>query len=418
MSKIIVQGGRKLFGEIDISAAKNSYLPILAATVLCEEEINLHNYPYYSDTESMCHILTSLGAKITKSGGELIVDPSSLFSFNIESELAKKVRSSIFMLGALLGRFKKAKVAYPGGCEIGARPIDIHLAGFRKLGVKVEEKHGYIYCDASNMHSAKLFLEFPSVGATESLMMASVLLDGETHIINAAQEPEIVDLQDFLNAMGADVRGAGSGEIVIRGVKKLHGASFTPIADRIIGGTYLIATAMCGGDVLLKGVKAQHLQALIDKLDKSACLIQAKNDKIRVTSDGKPIAAGKMETSVYPGLPTDLQAQLLALASISEGSTMIVENVFECRFKHVPELVKMGADVHVRDRVAFVRGVKELYGADVSGMDLRGTASLILAGLVAKGYTTVSNIHHVDRGYCHIEEELASLGADIKRTND
>ncbi len=418
MTKFIIQGGRKLSGELQVTAAKNSYLPILAACLLCEEKIELHNYPYYSDTESMCEIITSLGGRIEKEGSVLTVDPSSLFSWKIESELASKVRSSIFTLGALLGRFKKAHVAYPGGCEIGARPIDIHLAGFRKLGVRVEEKHGYIYCNAEKMHPASIMLDFPSVGATESLIMASVNLEGQTRILNAAREPEIVDLQDFLNAMGADVRGAGSSEIIINGVKKLRGCSFTPIADRIIAGTYIIATAMCGGDVLLNGAKAEHLRALIDKIDKSACMIEVKNDKIRVKSDARPIAVGKLETSVYPGLPTDLQAQLLALATISEGSSMIVENVFESRFKHVPELIKMGADVHVKDRVAFVRGVKHLYGASVSGMDLRGTASLVLAGLVADGYTMISNVHHIDRGYKNIEIELSKLGADIKRIDD
>ncbi len=418
MSKLLIHGGNKLFGEIAITAAKNSYLPILAACVLCEEQIVLHNYPNYTDTQSMCKILSSLGANIDFCDGDLIIDPSSLFSWGIESDLACQVRSSIFMLGALLGRFKKARVAYPGGCEIGARPIDIHLSGFKKLGVKVEEKHGYIYCNAEKMHSGTVLLEFPSVGATESLMMASVLLNGETRLLNAAKEPEIVDLQNFLVKLGAKVRGAGSGEIIIEGVKKLHGCEFTPIADRIIAGTYMIGTAMCGGNVLLKGVNPEHLRALIDKLDKTACVIEAKNDKIRVTSDGKPIALGKVETSVYPGLPTDLQAQILALSSISEGSSMIIENVFESRFKHVPELIKMGADVHVKDRVAFVRGVPHLYGASVCGMELRGTASLILAGLVAEGYTTVSNIRHVDRGYKNIELELASLGADIKRIDD
>ena len=418
MSKFLINGGKKLFGDLHITAAKNAYLPILAACVLCEDKITLHNYPYYSDTESMCKILSSLGALISCENGDLTVDASSLFSWGIKSELASQVRSSIFMLGALLGRFKKARVAYPGGCEIGARPIDIHLAGFRKLGVVVEEKHGFIQCDASNMHSGRILLEFPSVGATESLMMASVLTNGVTHILNAAKEPEIVDLQNFLVKMGAKIWGAGTGEIIVEGVKKLKGCEYDPIKDRIIAGTYLIATAMCGGDVTLYGVKPDHLGALIDKLDKTACNIEAKSDKIRVKASEKPIALGKIETSVYPGLPTDLQAQILALSAISEGSSMICENVFESRFKHVPELVKMGADVHVKDRVAFVRGVKRLYGASVTGMELRGTASLILAGLVAEGYTTVSGAKHIDRGYASIEKELASLGADIKRVED
>ncbi len=418
MAKFLIRGGRKLFGELNVTAAKNAYLPILAACVLCDNKIVLHNYPYYSDTESMCKILECLGAKITKCDCDLIVDPSTIASWNIESELASQVRSSIFMLGPILGRFKKARVAYPGGCEIGARPIDIHLAGFRKLGVKVSERHGYIYCDASKMSAGQIVLDFPSVGATESLMMASVFLKGETQILNPAREPEIVDLQNFLVKLGAKVYGAGTGKIIIRGVERLTGCDYDPIKDRIVAGTYIIATAMCGGDVTLKGVKAEHLASLIDKLDKTACKICVKGDKIRVQADGKPLSLGKIETSVYPGLPTDLQAQILALQTISKGSSMICENVFESRFKHVPELVKMGADVHIKDRVAFVRGVDKLYGASVSGMELRGTASLILAGLVAEGYTTVAGSKHIDRGYRHIEKELSVLGADIERVED
>ena len=418
MSKFLIHGGRKLFGELQISAAKNAYLPILAACVLCDGKVELHNYPYYSDTESMCKILSKLGAKLKISDGVLCVDGSSIFSHSIESELASLVRSSIFMLGALLGRFKKAKVAYPGGCEIGARPIDIHLESFRKLGVEVSERHGYIHCDASKMHSGRVVLEFPSVGATESLMMASVLSKGETKILNAAKEPEIVDLQNFLNKMGAKVSGAGSDEVKIEGVKTLNSCSFTPIKDRIIAGTYIIATAMCGGDVTICGAKPEHLASLIDKLDKTACLIEAKDDKIRVQASGRPLSLGKIETSVYPGLPTDLQAQILALQTISEGSSIICENVFESRFKHVPELIKMGANVAIKDRVAFVRGVPKLYGAAVTGLELRGTAALVLAGLVAEGYTTVSGARHIDRGYHKIEDELSSLGADIQRVED
>ncbi len=418
MSKLLIRGGHKLCGEINITAAKNSYLPILASCVLCEDEIVLHNYPCYLDTKNMCEILSSLGAKIKETDHSLTIDPASINSFSIESALAGQVRSSIFMLGPLLGRFKKAKVAYPGGCEIGARPIDIHLSGFRKLGVDIEERHGYIYCDAKNIHPATLLLEFPSVGATESLMMASVLLKGETKIYNAAREPEIVDLQKFLNSLGANIRGAGSGEIVIEGVEKLSGGEFTPIGDRIVAGTFMIATAMCGGNVLLKGVKPEHLQAIIDKLDKTACTITIKNDKIKVQSDGHPLSLGKIETAVYPGLPTDLQAQLMALSCVCDGSTMIVENVFESRFKHVPELIKMGASVHIKDRVALVKGVKHLYGAPVTGMELRGTASLVLAGLVAEGYTTVEGIKHLDRGYNNFENDLQSLGGDIKRIDD
>ena len=415
MSKLLINGGNKLFGEIEVSSAKNSYLTILAGSILVEGEITLHKYPNYSDTESMCQILKHLGAEIRREDTSIILDNSGLNAHDIPTELASLVRSSIFTLGAIIGRFKKAKVAYPGGCEIGARPIDIHLSGLRQLGVKINEKHGYIYCDGRDMHAATIVLDFPSVGATENLIMASVLTKGETILYNCAKEPEIVDLQDFLNTLGAKIRGAGSEKIVIEGVNKLHGGEFTPIKDRIIAGTYIIACAMCGGDITLRGVNPDHLGAVLTKLNKSACQIETSCDKIRVYSDGKPLSLSKIETSIYPGIPTDLQAQLLALQCISQGSCMIVENLFESRFKHVPELIKMGADIHLKDRVAFVRGVPNLFGAEVFGMDLRGTAALVLAGLCAEGYTTVHNVKHIDRGYESIERDLSLLGADIKR---
>lgn len=415
MSKILINGGKKLFGEIDISASKNAYLPILAGVILGDEKIVLKDYPNYLDTENMCNILRNLGAKIEKNGDFLQIFPQFIDKYEIPNELASLVRSSIFMLGALVGKFRKAKVAYPGGCEIGARPIDIHINGLKKLGVKVVEKHGYIYCHGENMKPANLVLDFPSVGATESLMMASVFLDGETTIFNCAKEPEIVDLQNFLNSMGAKIFGAGSEKITIIGVKKLKGTIYSPIKDRIVAGSYMIATMICGGKVTLNGAKSEHLQTLISKLDKSACQIRCNNDKITVEAKERPLALGKIETAVYPGLPTDLQAQILALQTISDGQSIVIENVFESRFKHVPELIKMGADIKLKDRVAMINGVQKLYGADVVGRDLRGTVALILAGLGAEGYTTVENSEFADRGHKDIVKELSLLGAEIKR---
>lgn len=415
MSKILINGGKKLFGEIDISASKNAYLPILAGVILGDEKIVLNDYPNYLDTENMCNILRNLGAKIEKNGDFLQIFPQFIDKYEIPNELASLVRSSIFMLGALVGKFRKAKVAYPGGCEIGARPIDIHINGLKKLGVKVVEKHGYIYCHGENMKPANLVLDFPSVGATESLMMASVFLDGETTIFNCAKEPEIVDLQNFLNSMGAKIFGAGSEKITIIGVKKLKGTTYSPIKDRIVAGSYMIATMICGGKVTLNGAKSEHLQTLISKLDKSACQIRCNNDKITVEAKERPLALGKIETAVYPGLPTDLQAQILALQTISDGQSIVIENVFESRFKHVPELIKMGADIKLKDRVAMINGVQKLYGADVVGRDLRGTVALILAGLGAEGYTTVENSEFADRGHKDIVKELSLLGAEIKR---
>lgn len=417
MSKFLINGGKKLFGEIEIPSAKNSYLALMAACILVDGKICLHKYPSFVDTENMCKILSHLGIEIKKEEDNLIVDSSSIKYFCLPHELTSLVRSSIFTLGAIIGRFKKAKIAYPGGCEIGARPIDIHIDGLKKLGVKIIERHGYIYCDASQMHSASITLDFPSVGATENLVMASVLCKGTTNLYNCAKEPEIVDLQNFLNVMGAKVSGAGTDKITVEGVTSLHSGNYTPITDRIIAGTYLIATAMCGGEVTLKSIKPAYMQSFISKMEQSACQIELCYDSIKVSSRGKLKALQKVETSVYPGIPTDLQAQIMAMQCVSQGSCMIVENLFESRFKHVPELIKMGADVFVKDRVAIVKGVDTLFGADVCGTDLRGTAALVLAGLVAKGYTTVSNIHHVDRGYNHIEQDLLKLGADIKRVD-
>lgn len=417
MSKFLINGGNKLFGELEISAAKNSYLTLLAASILVDGEVILHRYPKFSDTENMCEILKYIGAKITKQDKTVVIDTTGLNSFSVPENLTGLVRSSIFTLGSIIGRFKEAKIAYPGGCEIGARPIDIHLSGLKKLGVKIEEKHGYIYCDGKNMHADNVILDFPSVGATENLIMASVLTKGETTLYNCAKEPEIVDLQNFLNSLGAKISGAGTECIKIYGVKKLNSGVYTPISDRIIAGTYMIACAMCGGDITLKNINPLDMQSFISKLNKTACKIDVKCDSIRVLSEKRPKSLNKVETAVYPGIPTDLQAQIMVLETISKGSCIIVENLFESRFKHVPELLKMGADITLKDRVAIVRGVEKLFGAEVYGKDLRGTAALVLAGLCAKGYTTVNNICYVDRGYENMEEELSLLGADIKRVD-
>ena len=418
MEKLLINGGKKLFGEIEIGSAKNSFLPILAGCILVDGVVRLHKYPKLLDTENMCEILRYIGGKIEKDGSDLIVDTSSLSSFSIPSDLTGLLRSSVFALGAIIGRFKEAKIAYPGGCAIGARPIDIHIDGLKKLGVKIDEDHGYIYCDGKNMHSETIFLDFPSVGATENLVMASVLTKGITTLYNCAKEPEIVDLQNFLNKMGAKISGAGTECIRVEGVEELSGGDFTPIPDRIVAGTYLIAGVMCGGDITLKNVNPHHMQSFLSKLSYSACKIDVKYDSIRVRNDVRPIALRKVETAVYPGIPTDLQAQIMALECVSRGPCMIVENVFESRFKHVPELIKMGADIIIKDRVALVRGVDKLSGADLYGADLRGTAALVLAGICAKGSTTIHNVSHVDRGYECIERDLSLLGADIKRVKD
>lgn len=415
MDKILIKGGNKLSGDIEIGCAKNAYLPILAGSILCDGEVILHKCPSYADVINMIEILKHLGGKASLSGSNLILDMKTLSAFDIPRELSSLTRSSIFSLGSILGRFKRAKVAYPGGCEIGSRPIDLHIKGLEALGVKIVDRHGYLSCDGSAMHGGNVHLDFPSVGATENIMMAAVLTKGRTKIFNPAKEPEIVDLQNFLNKAGAKIRGAGTTTIVIDGVERLGSVDYTPIPDRIIAGTYMLATLMCGGDVRFSGIKPEHLQALISKIDNNSCKIVVKGDKLRLSASGQPRSIEKIETLPYPGFPTDLQPQIMALETISNGTSVIVENLFETRFKHVGELNKMGADILVEGRSAVIKGVNKLYGAEVVATDLRGGAGLVLAGLVADGYTKVSNIGQILRGYESIDEDLKSLGADIKR---
>ena len=415
MDKILIKGGRQLFGELDISSAKNAYLPILAGSILCSGNVILHKYPKFDDVTNMVEILENLGGKKNIVDNTLFLDMKNLTNFEIPKELVCLTRSSIFSLGSILGRFKYAKVAYPGGCEIGARPIDLHIKGLQALNVKVVDRRGYLTCDGRDMVGGNVHLDFPSVGATENIMMAGVLAKGKTKIYNAAKEPEIVDLQNFLNKAGAKIKGAGTSTISIEGVKNLYDVEYTPVPDRIIAGTYLIATAMCGGDVTLNGVRPEHLQSLISKLDNNSCKIVTKGDKIRLSSSGRFNSIDKIETMPYPGFPTDLQPQIMALQTISKGTSLIVENLFETRFKHTVELVKMGADILIEGRSAIIKGVNKLYGAEVVATDLRGGAGLVLAGLVADGYTTISNIGQINRGYENIEQDLHSLGADIKR---
>ena len=416
MEKLRIFGGERLYGKIDISASKNAYLPILAASILSEGKVILHNNPHFSDIYNMCSILCDLGSKIEYVGSDIIVDNSNLNNHFISQEKAGLLRSSIFSLGPILGRMKKAKIAYPGGCEIGARPIDIHLKGLEALNVKICERHGFIVCDGIDMRSNELHLDFPSVGATENIMMASVFIKGTTTIHNVAMEPEIVDLQNFLNKLGAKVSGAGTEKIVVEGVEKLNDfTEYTPIPDRIIAGTYLLAGCSCGGEIELKNVNKDHIGVLISKLQNSNCKFYFENDKILLTSKGRMKSINKIETMPYPGFPTDLQSQLMSALTTSKGTSVVVENVFENRFMSVPELTKMGAKITTKGNVAVIHGVEELYGANVVAHDLRGGAGLVLAGLKAQGYTTVDNIQLIDRGYFRIEDDLTRLGAKIKR---
>ena len=416
MKEYIINGCQPLDGALEIKGAKNSILPLMAASILTDEITVLHNCPNISDVDSMINILEGLGSKIIRSGRDVIIDNSMTDKSEIPASLAKELRSSVFLLGSLLSRHKKAKVAYPGGCDIGLRPIDIHITGLRELGIEIQEQGGYILCNCLNAKSADIVLDLPSVGATENLMLASVFIKGKTVIRNCAKEPEIVDLQKFLNTMGAKIRGAGSSVIVVEGVDKLHGIDYTPIPDRIVAGTYLIAAAMCGGNVELSGVNPEHISSLISKLSKTTCKVHIKNDRILIRSKGRQKSLECIETMYYPGFPTDLQSQIMAMQTVSRGTSVIVENIFETRFKTASQLKKLGADITIKGRVAVIRGVKELIGAEVAASDLRGGASLVLAGLVAKGTSIVKDIHYIDRGYEDLSVELQKLGANVRRT--
>lgn len=413
--KLLINGGTTLCGEVKVEGAKNALLPLLAATILSEDEYQISNYVDLEDLKNMREILSLLGVETKSSSNEIFINSKHINNTKITHELTQKLRASIFILGALLGKFKKAEIAYPGGCQIGSRPIDIHIKGFKALGAKVVEKHGYIYCNGENLKAGEVLLDFPSVGATESLMMCACLLDGETILKNVAKEPEIVDLQNFLVAMGANIIGAGSDCIKIVGVKKMHGCAYKAIPDRIVAGTYILATAVCGGNVIVDGAIFEHNQSLVSFLKQTACQIETYNDKIRVKANKRLSSIENIETKPFPFFPTDLQSQMLVLQSVSSGVSIIQENMFENRYGIVPELKKMGADIVLKGKTALVKGVDTLFGADVCASDLRAGAGLVIAGMKAEGYTTISNAGLIARGYKNIEERYNSLGADIKR---
>ena len=415
MEKYVINGGNRLCGEVKIQSAKNAVLPILAGAVLTDGKIRVQNVPDITDVKNMIKILSCLGCEIEYSGDTVTVDSSRADRFEIPSKLAHELRSSVFLLGSVISRFKRAKIAYPGGCDIGLRPVDIHLAGLKRLGVEITENNGYILCKCDKLIGNEIMLDCPSVGATENIMLAAVKAEGVTKIKNSAREPEIEDLQNFLNKIGAKVRGAGSGTIVIEGVNTLGGCDYLPIADRIEAGTFLVAGAMCGGELTINGINAENISSLIHKLRENGCFLQVKNDKIILKSERRPVSVKSIETQPYPGFPTDLQAQMTALCCVCRGQSIITENLFETRFKYVPELRKMGADVTVINRSAFVRGVERLKGATVVAQDLRGGAALVLAGLCADGRTEVLDISHVDRGYSLFEYKLRALGGDVER---
>lgn len=415
MAKLIINGGKKLEGELSIHGAKNAALPIFAAALLTEEPVMIYNWPAISDVYYMLTILEHIGAYVAYERDRIIIDTSNALRWEIPEELAKEIRSSIIMMGPILARFKVAKFTYPGGCEIGSRPIDLHLKGLKSLGINVTEAGGYIMCEGKKLKGSDIHLDYPSVGATENLMMAAALAPGMTVIRNAAREPEIIELSKVLNLMGCEVRGAGSSNIIIEGKDRLKGFTYTCMPDRIVAGTYMAAAVITNGNVTLKNVIPEHLFPITTKLKEAGANIRIYDNAITITGQGRPKEMHLIETGPYPGFPTDMQAQICTTASIASGTSIIVESVFDNRFKHVGEMLRMGANIVIKNNVAVIKGVERLQGADITAMDLRGGAALVLAGLCAEGRTTVDQVKLIDRGYESIESELSSLGADIHR---
>ncbi len=415
MDSLRIRGGKRLAGEWTVHTAKNAVLPIMAAAVLTSDRTVLEDCPLLSDVGYMGEILETLGCSVCRSGRTLEIDPQGLHSHEMPDALAKKIRSSIFLLGPILTRFHKATVTFPGGCEIGLRPIDLHLSGLKQLGVEIHEESGLICCDGSHMCPGTVHFDYPSVGATENVMMAAVLLRGRTVMHNVAREPEIVDLQRFLNAMGANVTGAGTHTIVVEGVRRLHGISYRPMPDRIVAGTMLAAAAITGGSIQLHRVPVEDMHAVFSKLREMDCVLNARGSTVTIHAPERLRAFVQLQTQPHPGFPTDMQAQLLALATLATGTSVLVENVFENRYGHAGDLNRMGADVLINGRTAVVKGVQGLYGAQVTARDLRGGAALVLAGLRASGETVVEQAQLIDRGYEKLEDALVSLGAEIRR---
>lgn len=413
MKKIVICGGKKLSGQVQIHGAKNSLLPILAAVILSKGQTVIDNCPPLSDVITMLDLLKCIGCKVEYGNNQVHIDTSNISNYKMDDCLMNKLRSSIFILGPLLARLNHAELGYPGGCDIGIRPIDLHLKGLKDLGVNVVEKEGHIICSCKHLIGNEVYLDYPSVGATENIMMAASLAQGATIIVNAAKEPEIIDLQNFINSMGGRILGAGTGRIVIHGVKELNGCQYTPMADRIVTGTFMIAAAATKGDIFIKNACLDHVSCLAGKLRESGCQISTENNGIRVKNENRLTSSHVIETMPYPGFPTDLQSPMMSLQAVSKGTCVIVENVFENRFRLAGELKKMGADITIKDRMAIIRGVNKLQGATVYTHDLRGGAALIIAGLCAEGITVIKDKGLIDRGYFEFEKQLKQLGGDI-----
>ena len=415
----MINGGVKLDGSVRISGAKNAVLPILAATLLADGPATIENVPHLHDVTTTMELLGCMGVMVSVDEKLSVeVDSSTIENYTAPYHLVKTMRSSILVLGPLLARFGEAEVSLPGGCAIGSRPVDLHIKGLQDMGAEIDVSNGYIHAKAKRLKGARLVLDIVTVTGTENLMMAAALADGTTIIENAAREPEVVDLANFINTMGGKISGAGTDTITIEGVEKLNGTRFRVLPDRIETGTFLVAAAITGGKITVKDTAPKLLDAVIDKLREAGAKVEVGDDWITLDMEGKRPKAVSVRTAPYPAFPTDMQAQFAALNTIAEGTATVVETVFENRFMHVQELKRMGADIEIEGNTAIIRGVDGLTSAPVMATDLRASASLIIAGLVASGETEVQRIYHIDRGYENIEEKLALLGAKIRRTHE
>lgn len=417
MEKYIINGGKKLVGEVSISGAKNAVLPILAATVIGKNKSTLLNVPNLRDVNIMEQILRTMGCRVERNGSTMTIDSRHLDQTVAPEELVREMRSSIILMGAMLSREGEITISYPGGCEIGPRPIDLHLKALRKMGAEIEESYGYLHCKTTGLKGSDIQLDYPSVGATENIILAAVKAKGTTIIRNAAREPEIIDLQNYLNKAGAKVSGAGTSVVAVEGIENLKDVTHSIVPDRIVAGTFMTIGAITGGDLIINNIVVEHIQSIIAKLKEAGSNIYTSSNSIKVSGPKKINSIEMIQTLPYPGFPTDMQAQIMSILALANGTSIISETVFENRFKHAEELSRMGANIKTFGKVAVINGVRELTGAKTTAKDLRGGAALVMAGLAAKGTTEVKDIYHIERGYEDFHLILKSLGADITKTD-
>ena len=420
MDKLVIAGGNKLFGEISISGAKNAAVAVIAGTALVKGRCTIDNIPNIKDVDVILGILSKLGAYVEyKRDGVVTIDCTNLSNYTATYEMVRKMRASYYLLGVLLGRFGNAEVALPGGCDFGGRPIDQHIKGFESMGATVKVEHGIVYASTEDgLRAGQVYLDMVTVGATVNIMLAAVYADGVTVIENAAKEPHVVDLANFLNSMGANIKGAGTDVIRIKGVDELHGGSYSIIPDQVEAGTFMIAAAACGGNVLIKNVIPKHVESVTAKLIEMHVTVEELDDAIRVSRDGRRVTKANVKTLAYPGFPTDLQPLIVTLLSVAEGTSIVTEEVWENRFQYVDELKRMGANIRVNGKTAVIEGIDTLSGSPVRSTDLRAGAAMLVAGLMAKGVTEVYDLSHIDRGYEQIEVKFKQLGAKIERVSE